>query len=104
MVYAGRETEDFEPVELTRLVEEMLDLLKVSVSKRAILKTNLAKSLPAIKGNAPQLRQVVMNLITNASDALGEMNGIITVTTSFVIGERIQRKRAGACRGQSRAS
>jgi PAS domain S-box-containing protein len=86
MVYAGRETEDFEPVELTRLVEEMLDLLKVSVSKRAILKTNLAKNLPAIKGNAPQLRQVVMNLIINASEALGEMNGIITVTTSFVIG------------------
>jgi two-component system cell cycle sensor histidine kinase/response regulator CckA len=86
MVYAGRETEDFEPVDLTRLVEEMLDLLKVSISKRAILKTNLAKNLPAIKGNAPQLRQVVMNLITNASEALGEMNGIITVTTSFVIG------------------
>jgi CheY-like chemotaxis protein len=67
-------------------VEEMLDLLKVSVSKRAILKTDLTKNLPAIKGNAPQLRQVVMNLITNASEALGEMSGIITVTTSFVIG------------------
>jgi len=85
MVYAGHETADFELVDLSQIVAEMLELLKVSISKRAILRTDLARNLPAVRGHAPQLRQVVMNLITNASEALGAKNGIITVTTSLVI-------------------
>jgi two-component system, cell cycle sensor histidine kinase and response regulator CckA len=40
--------------------------------------------LPSIKADATQLRQVVMNLITNASDAIGERSGVITVTTGLI--------------------
>jgi signal transduction histidine kinase len=84
MVYAGRETSDFEAIDLSRLVEEMLELLKVSISKRAILKTELEADIPKIRRQAAQLRQIVMNLIIKASEALGEKDGVITVTTSPV--------------------
>jgi PAS domain S-box-containing protein len=72
------------PVDISSEVEQMLRLLKVSISRRAILRTSLAKDLPAVRGNVAQIHQVVMNLITNASEALGGTDGTITVTTDLV--------------------
>jgi PAS domain S-box-containing protein len=79
MAYAGEENALFESVGLSTLVGEMIQLLNVSISKRAVLKIDLPASLPPIRANAAQLRQVVMNLITNASEALGECEGSIFV-------------------------
>jgi signal transduction histidine kinase len=76
-----------EPVDLPRLVEEMLELLKVSVSKQVDLKIELDKTLPAVLGNAAQIRQVVMNLVINASEAIGKKEGVIHLSTSLVIRE-----------------
>jgi PAS domain S-box-containing protein len=84
MIYSGQENATLEPVDISRLVDEMLQLLRVSISKRAALMTDLGQSLPAIQANAPQIRQVVMNLITNASQAIGERDGMIHVTTERV--------------------
>ena len=86
MIYSGQDKADrFEPVDVSRLVEEMLALLKVSISKNAVVKADLGKNLPAARGNAPQIRQIVMNLVINASEAIGKRNGVITVTTSRVL-------------------
>ena len=63
----------------------MLELLKVSVSKHAVIETDLGDDLLAVRANAAQLRQIVMNLVTNASEALGDRDGVIRVTTSFVM-------------------
>jgi two-component system, cell cycle sensor histidine kinase and response regulator CckA len=80
MIYSGQDKADpVEPVDLSRLVEEMLELLKVSISKHTILKTNLPRNLPAVLGRASQIRQIVMNLIMNASEALGDNGGVIRV-------------------------
>jgi signal transduction histidine kinase len=84
MIYSGQENATLEPVDISRLVDEMLQLLRVSISKRAGLVTDLGKSLPAIQANAPQIRQAVMNLITNASEAIGDRDGVIHVTTERV--------------------
>jgi two-component system, cell cycle sensor histidine kinase and response regulator CckA len=81
MIYAGKESTVVELVDLSTIVEEMLSLLKVSVTKRAVIKANLDQDLPAVRASAAQLRQIVMNLITNASDAIGDRDGIIRVTT-----------------------
>jgi PAS domain S-box-containing protein len=81
MIYAGKDHETRELVDLSELVSEMLQLLKISVSKHATLETDLGEDLPAIWANAAQLRQIVMNLVTNASEALGERDGAIRVTT-----------------------
>jgi nitrogen-specific signal transduction histidine kinase/CheY-like chemotaxis protein len=84
MIYSGQDTKDFEAVDVSHLVREMLELLKVSISKRATLKIDLGESLPKVWGHAPQIRQVVMNLIINASEAIGEDQGVIEVRTSRV--------------------
>jgi PAS domain S-box-containing protein len=86
MIYSGQDQADFGSVDLSRLVEEMLELLKVSISKHAVLKTELRKNLPTVRGNAAQIRQIVMNLIINASEALGEKDGVIHVSTSLAGG------------------
>jgi two-component system, cell cycle sensor histidine kinase and response regulator CckA len=80
MIFAGQEDPVFEQVDLSELVGEMLQLLKISISKRAALRTDLQKDAPRVRANAAQMRQVVMNLITNASEALGENGGTISIT------------------------
>jgi two-component system, cell cycle sensor histidine kinase and response regulator CckA len=84
MTFAGGESSAFERVDVSRLVQEMVELLKVSISKRVILKVNLGDNLPPVDGNAAQLGRVVMNLITNAAEAIGEDCGAITLTTAVV--------------------
>jgi PAS domain S-box-containing protein len=81
MMYAGKERQTLELVNLSEIVEDMVELLRVSVSKHAKLETALAEDLPAIRGSAAQLRQVVMNLVTNASEAIGNRGGTIRVAT-----------------------
>jgi len=84
--YAEGSGEDavIEPADLSLLVEEMLQLMQSSISKKAILETRLSRELPTLPVNTPQIRRVVMNLITNASEALEDREGLITVTTSRV--------------------
>ena len=62
----------------------MLELLKVSVSKLATLETDLRRNLPPVWGSPAEIRQIVMNLISNASEAIGERDGVIRVATSRV--------------------
>jgi two-component system cell cycle sensor histidine kinase/response regulator CckA len=84
MTYGGEESPAFETIDLSLLVNEMLQLLKVSISKNAILETELGEHLPALQANPAQIRQVVMNLVTNASEAIGTRDGVIRVTTERV--------------------
>ena len=80
LAYAGKASFALERVGLGDLVEEMADLLKTSISKKAILTLNLEKGLPAIQADPSQIRQIVMNLIINASEAIGDRSGVITVS------------------------
>jgi PAS domain S-box-containing protein len=84
LAYAGRGQFVVRPVDLSGLTQEMAQLLATVLSKRAVLKYNLAPELPAVEADATQLRQVVMNLITNASDAIGARSGVITLTTGLI--------------------
>jgi signal transduction histidine kinase len=84
MIYAGKENAVAGLVDPSQIVEEMRELLKVSVSKHAVVKLDLSQDLPLVPANAAQLRQIVMNLVTNASDAIGDRDGMIRVTTRCV--------------------
>ncbi len=81
LAYAGRSELAIQAVNLSKLVSEMAHLVEVSLGKGVTLQRSLDHELPAIEGDATQLRQVVLNLITNASDAIGTSQGTITVTT-----------------------
>jgi PAS domain S-box-containing protein len=79
MIFAGKESGTLGPVDMSSLVSEMLELLKISISKHAVLTTSVGEALPAVLGDPAQIRQVVMNLVTNASEAIGERDGMIRV-------------------------
>jgi two-component system, cell cycle sensor histidine kinase and response regulator CckA len=81
LAYSGRGQFVVEPVDLSELVAEMGSLLRTVLSKLAVLDFDLKATLPLIEADATQVRQVVMNLITNASDAVAERGGQIHVRT-----------------------
>ncbi len=81
LAYSGKGRFVVEPVDVSEVVLEMGHMLEVSISKTAILKYNCAENLPAVEADVTQLRQVIMNLITNASEAIGSRSGIISITT-----------------------
>jgi PAS domain S-box-containing protein len=83
LAYSGRGRFIVQPLSLQELVEEMGHLLSVSISKKVVLKYHFSKGLPAVEADATQLRQVVMNLIVNASEAIGERSGVISVTVGL---------------------
>jgi PAS domain S-box-containing protein len=82
LAYSGKGALVVENTDLSGLVQEMAHLLEVSHTKKSIVKCRFEENLPAMAGDASQLRQVVMNLITNASEAFGEECGFITITTA----------------------
>jgi PAS domain S-box-containing protein len=84
MIFAGNESGTLEPVDVSSLVTEMIGLMRVSISKRAILTTRLDNSFPTVRANPAQIRQVVMNLVINASEAIGNHDGEIRVVTERV--------------------
>ena len=81
MIYAGRETEAAGLADVSQVARGMVELLKVSISKHAALVTDFGQDLPAVRGSAGQIQQIVMNLVTNASEALEDRDGVIRVTT-----------------------
>jgi PAS domain S-box-containing protein len=81
LAYSGKGRFVIQPMHIQRVVEEMLHMLRVSMSKNAILKLNFVPNLPSIDADASQLRQVVMNLVVNASEAIGDRSGVITIST-----------------------
>ncbi len=82
--YAGSENASVSAIDLSQTIQEKLDSLRVSVSKGAVLEANLGQDLPKMRADGSQIRQVVVNLIMNASDAIGDQAGVIGVTTRFV--------------------
>jgi signal transduction histidine kinase/CheY-like chemotaxis protein len=78
--YSGKGRFISETIHLQHLIQEMVPLLKASISKKVELKLNLAEDTSPICGDASQIRQIVMNLVINASEAVGEEIGAITVS------------------------
>ncbi|MGE3073171.1 MAG: PAS domain S-box protein [Dehalococcoidia bacterium] len=88
LAYSGKGQFVVEPLNLSKVVEEMAHLLEVSVAKGATLKYRFGPNLPAIEGDATQIRQVIMNLIINASDAIGDRSGVISISTGMFYADR----------------
>ncbi len=82
LAYSGRSRFLIEPVELSELVRELLALLQVSIGKSVILKLHLPDDPVVVDADAAQLRQVVMNLVINAADAIGTRSGTVTIRVS----------------------
>jgi CheY-like chemotaxis protein len=81
LAYAGRNPLAFSDLDLSRLIDDTSQLLRVSTGKKRTLEIDLNRSLPRITADPIQMRQVIMNLVLNAADAIGENAGCITVRT-----------------------
>ncbi len=88
LAYSGKGRFIVQRLDLSSLVRDTADLLRLSVSKNAVLKFSLAADIPAISGDATQMRQILMNLIINASEAIGENSGVITLSTGVMHADR----------------
>ncbi len=81
LAYAGRGKFAIEVIYLNRLITDMKHILQMSVSKNVTLSYSLIEECPAIRGDPGQLKQVLLNLVVNASEAIGESEGTIEITT-----------------------
>ncbi len=81
LAYSGRGKFAVQPLRLPALIEEMAHLLETSISKKVRLRLDFAPDVPFIEADPTQIRQIVMNLIVNASDAIGDRVGTIAVRT-----------------------
>ncbi len=80
--YARKKSFATKKVNVNKMIEEMVQILKSSISKKVVLKLDLSEELPFVEGDATQLSQVIMNLVINANEAIGNKSGIIIVRTS----------------------
>jgi two-component system cell cycle sensor histidine kinase/response regulator CckA len=81
LAYAGRSRLDPRPTDLNTLVRETTDLLRLSVGNRGQLRFKLAPALPGIMADAAQIRQILLNIVQNAAEAIGRRDGLIELTT-----------------------
>ena len=86
LAYSGKGRFVVEKVDLHALLDETTELLRHSISKQCELRFNRTERLPPVEGDVAQLRQVIMNLVINASEAIGSRPGLITVTSKLVAG------------------
>ncbi|MBK9990923.1 MAG: PAS domain-containing protein [Verrucomicrobia bacterium] len=84
LAYAGKGRFVIQAVELGALVKTTVPLLQSTISKRAKLRFDLQPALPAVMSDPTQLRQIIMNLVLNASEALNERDGEIAISTNLV--------------------
>jgi two-component system cell cycle sensor histidine kinase/response regulator CckA len=84
LAYAGKGRFVVEPIDLGQLVTDITHLMQLSIAKTSFLNLNLARNLPPVLADGTQMRQVVMNLVINASEACGDSQGVIGITTGLV--------------------
>jgi PAS domain S-box-containing protein len=81
LAYSGHCKFEVMDIDINALVRDMASLLESATSKKAELRYELCADLPAVTADATQLRQIVLNLVTNASEAVGEQEGQVAVRT-----------------------
>ncbi len=81
LAYSGKGSFVVKPLDLSVEIQENLEILRASISKDVSVELHLQENLPPIYADEGQIQQIVMNLISNASEAIGENEGKITIGT-----------------------
>ncbi|HEY3282889.1 MAG TPA: PAS domain-containing protein [Armatimonadota bacterium] len=83
LAYSGRGRFVSERLDLSEIAREMVHLMGAAIPKKAELRLRLVEGLPPVEVDVAQVRQVAMNLITNASEALPEEGGVVELRTGL---------------------
>ena len=81
LAYSGRGQFTVQPIDLSRQVREFVSFIETTVSKNVAIRLRIAESLSMVEGDEGQLQQVIMNLVVNAAEAIGERDGWVEVST-----------------------
>jgi PAS domain S-box-containing protein len=95
--YAGKEQFIQKEVNMGELVSDIVTMLKATINQNVIINENLVTDLPVVKADVNQIRQVVINLIINASEAIGNAQGEVNVALTMisVISEHQEKDHLG---------
>lgn len=88
LAYSGRGRFQVQRLDLNELVNDMVQLLQISVQKKVVLKFDLAPKVFAVEADPSQIRQVILNLVINASEAIGDASGSIRVSSGVIHADR----------------
>ena len=83
LAFAGKGQFHIQPMDLSATIHGMVRMLKVGISRKISLRLDLAVDLPLIQADPTQIQQVLMNLVVNASEAVGDKAGIVTLRTGL---------------------
>lgn len=93
LAYAGKSRFVVSQIEMGALVDEMLKMLRATINQSVVITKNIPAEIPTIKGDISQIRQIVMNLIVNASEAIGDARGEILVSLTERVVEAKQPEK-----------
>jgi PAS domain S-box-containing protein len=81
LAYAGKGRFVIEAVDLSDLVRQIHNLLLTSIPKNVTLRMELQNELPCVEADVTQIQQLIMNLVINAAEAIGDQEGTVLITT-----------------------
>ena len=88
LAYSGKGKFSLQPVDLNEVIKETIQMLNVSISKNSVLRFNYSPAPVLLNGDPSQIRQIIMNLTINASEAIEKKSGVIAVTTGTIYCDR----------------
>lgn len=83
--YSGKGRFRVQPLDLNLAVQEVLDMLRLSLGPKVELHLHFEEGLPPVLGDPAQIQQVILNLATNGAEALGGQPGTLRITTQSVV-------------------
>jgi PAS domain S-box-containing protein len=81
LAFAGKGQFVVEPVDLSKAIQDIGELLAATLPKPAKLHLNLARQLSPVEADSRQIQQLIFNLVINAGEAIGERSGMVTIET-----------------------
>ena len=85
LAYSGMGRFVYRSLDMHELLNRMMELLQTSISKRTILEFRPAPTIPLITGDSSQIRQILMNLVINASESYADGDGVVLITTGEAV-------------------
>jgi PAS domain S-box-containing protein len=96
LAYSGKGRFLVRSIDLSAVVKENVQIFGAAIARTATLNLHLARDLPLIQADPGRIQQVIMNLLTNASEALGEKPGVITLATGLQVCDEAYLDRSRA--------
>lgn len=87
LAYSGRSRLSTQVLDVNTVIGGVTQLLQLSVSRKVAINLQLQEGVPPVEGDVEQVKQTVINLVANASEAIGDRPGTITLRTGVVVAD-----------------